>query len=239
MLLGVNIDHVATLRQARRGQEPSVLDAALIAEKAGADLITIHLREDRRHIQDEDVDQIKERTSIPLNFEMSLVEEIVLKAISIKPYKVTLVPEKREEITTEGGLNVAIYRTRLIEVIQRLKESGIIVSLFVDPNLDVIKDSKDVGADAIEIHTGQYSNAKGKLLNVELDKIREAVQYADSIGLEVHAGHGLNYQNVSNIVKIPKLVELNIGHSIISRALFVGLNQAIREMKTLLVNSGA
>lgn len=239
MLLGVNIDHVATLRQARRGQEPSVLDAALIAEKAGADLITIHLREDRRHIQDEDVDQIKERTSIPLNFEMSLAEEIVLKAISIKPYKVTLVPEKREEITTEGGLNVAIYRTRLIEVIQRLKESGIIVSLFVDPNLDVIKDSKDVSADAIEIHTGQYSNAKGKLLNVELDKIREAVQYADSIGLEVHAGHGLNYQNVSNIVKIPKLVELNIGHSIISRALFVGLNQAIREMKTLLVNSGA
>jgi pyridoxine 5-phosphate synthase len=237
MLLGVNIDHVATLRQARRGQEPSVLDAALIAEKAGADLITIHLREDRRHIQDEDVDQIKEKTNIPLNFEMSLVEEIVLKAISIKPYKVTLVPEKREEITTEGGLNVAIYRTRLIEVIQRLKKASISVSLFVDPNLDVIKDSKDVGADAIEIHTGQYSNAKGKLLNVELDKIREAVQYADSLGLEVHAGHGLNYQNVSNIVKIPKLVELNIGHSIISRALFVGLNQAIREMKTLLVKS--
>jgi pyridoxine 5-phosphate synthase len=237
MLLGVNIDHVATLRQARRGQEPSVLDAALIAEKAGADLITIHLREDRRHIQDEDVDQIKEKTSIPLNFEMSLVEEIVLKAISIKPYKVTLVPEKREEITTEGGLNVASYRNRLIEVIQRLKKASISVSLFVDPNLDVIKDSKDVGADAIEIHTGQYSNAKGKLLSVELDKIKTAVKYADSIGLEVHAGHGLNYQNVGNIVKIPKLVELNIGHSIISRALFVGLNQAIREMKALLVKS--
>lgn len=234
MLLGVNIDHVATLRQARRGPEPSVLDAALVAEKAGADLITIHLREDRRHIQDEDVDQIKAKINIPLNFEMSLVEEIVLKAISIKPYKVTLVPEKREEITTEGGLNVAIYRTRLIEVIQRLKKAGISVSLFVDPNLDVIKDSKDVGADAIEIHTGQFSNAKGKMINVELDKIITAVKYADSIGLEVHAGHGLNYQNVSNIVKIPKLVELNIGHSIISRAVFVGVETAIMEMKILL-----
>ena len=235
MLLGVNIDHVATLRQARRGLEPSILDAALVAEKAGADLITIHLREDRRHIQDEDVDKISEHINIPINFEMSLVEEIVAKALIIKPYKVTIVPEKREEITTEGGMNVANYRNRLIEVIQRFKKAGIIVSLFVDPNLDVIKDSKEVGADAIEIHTGQYSNAKAKQFNIEFDKIEKAVQYADSIGLEVHAGHGLNYQNVSKIVTIPKLVELNIGHSIISRALFVGLEQAIREMKALLV----
>ncbi len=234
MLLGVNIDHVATLRQARRGSEPSVLDSALIAEKAGADLITLHLREDRRHIQDADVDQIKNRIKIPLNFEMSLVEEIVQKALSIKPYKVTIVPEKREEITTEGGLNVANYRNRLLEVIKRLKTAGIVVSLFVDPGMDVIKDSKDVGADAIEIHTGQYSNASGAQIDVEFNKIKKAVSYADSIGLEVHAGHGLNYQNVSKIVTIPKLVELNIGHSIISRAVFVGLEKAIIEMKNLI-----
>ncbi len=233
MLLGINIDHVATLRQARMGVEPSVLDAAIVAEQAGADLITIHLREDRRHIQDRDVDQIKANIKIPLNFEMSLVEEIVLKALAIKPYKVTIVPEKREEITTEGGLNVDLYRQRLVEVIKRLKNEGIIVSLFVDPSLDVIKDSKDVGADAIEIHTGQYSHAKGEDFQVELEKVKKAVKYADSIGLEVHAGHGLNYQNVGYIAKIPKLVELNIGHSIISRAVFVGLEQAIKEMKAL------
>ncbi|MDD4527729.1 MAG: pyridoxine 5'-phosphate synthase [Candidatus Margulisbacteria bacterium] len=236
MLLGVNIDHVATLRQARMGKEPSVLEAALIAEAAGADLITTHLREDRRHIQDRDVDQIKEKIKIPLNFEMSLVEEIVVKALTIKPYKVTIVPEKREEITTEGGLNVALYRDRLIEVIKRFKQAGIIVSLFVDPSFDVIKDSKDVGADAIEIHTGQYSNASLAQFDVELAKVKSAVEYADSIGLEVDAGHGLNYQNVSYIAKIPKLVELNIGHSIISRAIFVGLEAAIKEMKELLVS---
>lgn len=235
MLLGVNIDHVATLRQARRGVEPSVLEAALVAEKAGADLITVHLREDRRHIQDEDVFLIKEKILIPLNLEMSLVEEIVDNALLVHPYKVTIVPEKREEITTEGGLNVALYKTRLVEVIKKFKQKNIIVSLFIDTDKKFIKASKDVGADAIEIHTGQYSNAKDEQqINIELDKIKEAVAYASSLGLEVHAGHGLNYQNVKLIAEISKLVELNIGHSIISRAVFVGLEQAIKEMKTLL-----
>ncbi len=234
MFLGVNIDHVATIREARQGIEPSVLDAAFVAEQAGADLITIHLREDRRHIQDADVYAIKEKITKPLNLEMSVVEEVVNIALDVNPFKVTIVPEKRAEVTTEGGLDVLANKQRLIDIIVRFRAKGIIVSLFVDPSIEVIKASKDVGADAIEIHTGSYANAEGKAIELELENIKKAVEYADSIGLEVDAGHGLNYQNILPVADIPKLVELNIGHSIISRALFVGLETAIKEMKSLL-----
>jgi pyridoxine 5-phosphate synthase len=235
MLLGVNIDHIATLREARKGFEPSVVNAALVSEEAGADLITVHLREDRRHIQDEDVFLIKEKIAIPMNLEMSLADDIINQALRLIPYKVTIVPEKREEVTTEGGLNVSLYKEKLIQVIDKLKNKNILVSLFIDPSINDLTISKEVGADIIEFHTGKYANAdSSQNAKEELLMIKKSVNFATSLGLESNAGHGLNYNNVLPIISIDNLKELNIGHSIISRSVFVGLKKAIVEMKLLI-----
>jgi pyridoxine 5-phosphate synthase len=236
LVLGVNIDHVATLRQARRGMMPDPLEAALIAEESGADLITIHLREDRRHIQDHDVFRIKESIHVPLNLELAVCDEIIAIAHQIKPFKVTLVPERREEVTTEGGLNVSKMIEKLTAVCKSFTEDGILVSLFIEPDHRQIEASAEVGAPCIEIHTGAYSNASGEDQDHELDRIVEAVEFASGLGLRVHAGHGLTRDNVGPIAAIPGLEELNIGHSIISEAVLSGLPSSIKAMReTLLI----
>ena len=232
--LGVNIDHVATLRQARMTMEPSPVDAAKICECAGADSIVAHLREDRRHIQDEDMRLIKRSIGIKFNMEMAATSEIVNIACSLKPYQSTLVPEKRREVTTEGGLDVIANKSSLEKSILSLKKSGISVSLFVEPLSKQIKIGKEIGADAIEIHTGKYANTKGKEQTTEFEKIIEAAKFAHALGLKVYAGHGLNYKNVKPFVSIPFIKELNIGHSIISRAVFIGLENAVKEMLNLI-----
>ncbi|MDD5455992.1 MAG: pyridoxine 5'-phosphate synthase [Candidatus Margulisbacteria bacterium] len=231
VILGLNIDHVATLRQARKGFEPDPLEAALIAQKAGADLITIHLREDRRHIQDNDVLRIKQAISVPLNLEMAPVPEIVDIALKVKPHKVTLVPEKRQELTTEGGLDVVKNFEKIKKINSRFQKAGIIVSLFIEAQKKQIKASKDSGAPSIELHTGRYAESSGLKQQKELEKLQEAVAYAQSIGLAVHAGHGLNYENTAAVAAIKGIEELNIGHSIISSAVLLGLPQAIKNMK--------
>lgn len=232
--LGVNIDHIATLRQARKEKEPDLLTAAKIAIDCGADRITIHLREDRRHIQDHDVYTLA--SHIPhLNLEMAASDEIVKIACSIKPSFCCLVPEKREELTTEGGLNIIQNQTKLSTIIQQLTQTGINVSLFIDPEKNQIQAAKATGAGWIEIHTGKYANAKDPIQQAkELRTIETAARFAADIGLHVNAGHGLNYDNVKNIAKIPEIEELNIGHSIISRALFVGFKTAVLEIKQLI-----
>jgi pyridoxine 5-phosphate synthase len=233
--LGVNIDHVATLRQARRGLEPEPVTAALLAELAGADWITIHLREDRRHIQDRDVDRLKEVLQIGLDFEMSVAPDIVKKALATRPHFATLVPERREEITTEGGLDVLGQKEIIKGVLQTLKEAGIEVSLFVDPDPEVIQASAELGADAIELHTGAYANAvRNEDIQKELTRLQNAARQAAQLGLHVFAGHGLNYRNVVPIARIPEMEALNIGHSIISRSVFVGIERAVREMIQLI-----
>lgn len=233
--LGVNIDHVATLRQARRGIEPEPVTAALLAELAGADWITIHLREDRRHIQDKDVDRLKEILHIGLDFEMSIAPDIVKKALTTKPHMVTLVPERREEITTEGGLDVLGQKNVVKDVLQAFKEADVAVSLFIDPDPDVIKLSAELRADAVELHTGSYANAtKKKDIEKELIRLKGGASLAAHLGLQVFAGHGLNYHNVVPIARISKIEGLNIGHSIISRAVFVGIERAVREMLHLI-----
>jgi len=229
--LGVNIDHVATLRQARGGVAPSPLEAANEAERGGADSITIHLREDRRHIQDHDVEQLKKSCSVPLNLEMALASDIIRMALKIRPQKVCIVPEKRQELTTEGGLNVLSQEKTLRIVIRKLKKKKIEVSLFIDPDKKQIKAAKRVGAGAIEIHTGSYANAKRGAREKELQKIRQASRYGHLLGLKVHAGHGLDYKNVVSVASIPEIRELNIGHSIIGQAVFSGLRQAVYDMK--------
>ncbi len=230
--LGVNIDHVATLRQARGGVEPSVIDAAFVAKKAGADSLTIHLREDRRHIQDKDLYEIKKKCDLPLNLEMSLNKEIVEIALRVKPYQVTLVPEKRQELTTEGGLDVLKHFSRIKRATERLKSKGIIVSLFIDPIKKQTKQSYLAGVDAVEFHTGTYAEKFGKgKYQTSLKKLFDAAKYANELGLQVNAGHGLNYENVLPICKMPYLYELNIGHSIVSRAVFDGLSKAIKDMR--------
>ncbi len=238
MRLGVNIDHVATLREARKTFEPSPLEAALLAQRAGADQITFHLREDRRHIKDKDVFLLKELITIPLNMEMAPIEEMREIAIKTKVNRVTLVPEKREEITTEGGLDVLSNINYLKSFIKPFKENNIEVSLFIDPDKTQIESSKDVGADAIELHTGSFSNyfnEKDKLNYLkELEKIKDSALFAKEFGLNVYAGHGLNYHSVKLIKKIDLIEELNIGHSIIARAVFVGIERAIKEMVELL-----
>jgi pyridoxine 5-phosphate synthase len=235
ILLGVNIDHVATLRQARGTAYPEPVHAALLAENVGADSITVHLREDRRHIQDRDVQLIKQLLSIPLNFEMAVTEEMLQFAESIKPTYCCLVPEKRAELTTEGGLDIVGQTDRIQKACQRLSRLGIKVSLFIDPDADQVRASKDCGADFIELHTGCYAEAQSKQeQDHELLRIIEAAQYADSLGLLVNAGHGLNYQNVQAIAAIPEIRELNIGHAIIAKAVFDGLAAAIKEMKDLM-----
>ena len=238
--LGVNIDHVATLRQARLAEEPNLVRAAVLCEMAGADGITIHLREDRRHIQDADVRLIKQVVSTRLNLEMAVDEEIVQIALEVEPDMVTLVPEKREELTTEGGLNILDEEIakRVKDVTTRLNEKGIVVSLFVDPKPGIMKVSKQIGATYIEIHTGAYSEAKGpKEVKEELAKIKEAVQSARVLGLKVNAGHGLDYKNVAEVAKIAEIEELNIGHSIISKSIFDGIENAVILMKDLMVEA--
>lgn len=235
MLLGVNIDHVATLRQARGTTYPQPLEAARLAEQAGADSITVHLREDRRHIQDHDVVEIKEAIAIPLNLEMALTDEMLAIAESIRPAYCCLVPERREELTTEGGLNVRDEVNRISEGCQRMQDSGIRVSLFIDADAEQIEAASRTGAPCIEIHTGHFADAEAaEDVEKEKEKIANAVKLAMDLGLEVNAGHGLNYDNVKAIASIPGFVELNIGHSIIARALFVGLPNAVKEMKLLI-----
>ena len=232
--LGVNVDHVATVRQARRIDVPDPVEAALIAETAGADGITVHLREDRRHIQERDVQLLRERLQTKLNLEMAVTPPMLAFAENVRPDDACFVPEKREELTTEGGLDVASHRQKIREATQRLHAIGLRVSLFVDPEPAQIEASREAGAHAVEIHTGVYCNALGVEREKQLQGIVEAAKLAQSLGLEVHGGHGLNYDNVLAIAQIPEMVELNIGHSIIARAIIVGIEQATREMKDLL-----
>lgn len=233
--LGVNIDHVATIRQARGVMYPDPVTAAGIVELAGADGIVCHLREDRRHIQDRDLRILREVVQTRLNLEMAATEEMIRIALATQPDIVTLVPEKREELTTEGGLDVVKSFKPLEKTIQHLRKGGIPVSLFVDPGIDQIKASEGVGAHAIEIHTGHYCDAKTLVeADEELKKILDAVGEASHLNLQIAAGHGLNYVNVRRIAEIKEIEELNIGHSIIARAILVGLDQAVREMIALI-----
>ena len=233
--LSVNIDHIATIRQARRGSEPDPVAAAVLAELAGADGIIAHLREDRRHIQDRDLRLLRETVQTKLNLEMAATEEMQRIALEVKPEITTLVPEKREELTTEGGLEVASRTDFMKSYISRLQKGGIVVSLFIDPDDNQIAAARKSGADWVEIHTGAYANAKTEEdRRREFEKITEAAKLAGSLGLRVGAGHGLNYVNVRKIARIPEVEELNIGHSIISRAALVGMERAVREMKALL-----
>ena len=234
MLLGVNIDHVATLRNARGGKEPSVIRAAEVCEDNGATSITTHLREDRRHIKDKDVRTLIKKLKTNLNLEMAVTEEMGEIALEIKPHSVCLVPEKREEITTEGGLDVAGQLDKITEFVKKLKDAGIIVSLFIDPSEEQVKAAAQTGAQFIEMHTGQYSEAFGTdREDDEFLKLKKSAALAQTLGLKVNAGHGLNYENVRRMHEIPGLYELNIGHSIISRAVFTGLASAVREMADL------
>ncbi len=235
MRLGVNIDHVATLRQARKTYEPDPVAAAIICDLAGADGIVCHLREDRRHINDEDLRRIREVVKSTLNLEMAASDEMVRIAVKTKPEIVTLVPEKREELTTEGGLDVASHKDHLRDIIFRLKSAGIKVSVFIDPDIEQIKQCAAIDADIVEIHTGHYANAKTTSeTDEEFERIRHAAIYAEKSGLSVCAGHGLNYHNVKDITEIEEIEELNIGHSIISRAVLTGLEKAVRDMAELI-----
>ncbi len=238
--LGVNIDHVATLRQARYREtpqspnaEPDPVTAALVAEKAGAVGITAHLREDRRHIQDRDIFELRERITTKLNLEMGLSDDIVQIALRVKPHDVCLVPEKRQEVTTEGGLDCAGQIGRLRVVVTQLQDAGARVSLFIDPEEHQIRAAAELRAEFVELHTGAYANALGAARDRELEKLHQGAQLALDLRLRVNAGHGLNYENTAAILALPGLEELNIGHSIISRAVSVGLHQAVAEMRRL------
>ena len=238
MRLGVNIDHVATVRNARRTFEPDPLYAAILAQMAGADQITLHVREDRRHVNENDLRRIIENVHIPVNLEMAPTEEMREIALTHRPNRVTLVPERREEITTEGGLDVLSHKGYLEEFIKPIKEAGIEVSLFIDPDIKQIEASARIGADAIELHTGPYAEAWNafdwKRVKEELAKLRLAAVFAKNLGLRVYAGHGLNYHNVKEIVKIKEIEELNIGHSIVANAVLLGFERAVKEMLNLL-----
>jgi pyridoxine 5-phosphate synthase len=233
--LGINIDHVATLREVRHGKEPEPAFAALMCEAAGADGIVVHLREDRRHIKDRDLYILKKVIKTKLNLEMSIARDIVVVACKIAPVQATLVPERRQELTTEGGLDVKSYFKKIKEAIKKLKKKGIGVSLFIDPDKKQIDASRDVGVKMIELHTGRYADAKNESEQKKYFKeIESASIYAKGLGLQVFAGHGLNYYNVSKIAKIKEIEELNIGYSIVCRAVLVGLDRAVREMKMLI-----
>jgi len=235
ILLGVNIDHIATLRQARGTNYPEPVQAALVAEQAGADGITAHLREDRRHIQDRDIFLLKDMLHTRLNMEMAVTDEMVAIALQVYPYACCLVPEKREELTTEGGLDVTGNLNRLQWVCDKLKGAGVEVSLFIDPDEAQIDAAIKAGAPVVELHTGCYATAKNPVQQAEeLARIRKAAHYAHSAGLQVNAGHGLNFYNVEAICAIPEIVELNIGHSIIAQALFSGLAQTVKDLKQLM-----
>jgi pyridoxine 5-phosphate synthase len=232
--LGVNIDHVATLRQARRARYPDPLYAALAAEEAGADSITLHLREDRRHIVDRDVFVMREALQTRMNLEMAVTEEMLRIAQQVRPQDCCLVPESRQEVTTEGGLNVVGQSARIADAVTALAAAGIRVSLFIDPDAAQIECARRVGAPVIELHTGTYANALGGARAREFERLRVAAKQAASLGLTVNAGHGLNYHNVQPIAAIAEIVELNIGHSIVARAIIDGLAKAVRDMKQLM-----
>jgi pyridoxine 5-phosphate synthase len=235
--LGVNIDHVATLRQARGVAYPDPLLAALLAEQSGADSITLHLREDRRHIQDRDVRLFKEALQTRMNLEMAATAEMLKIAADIKPEDVCLVPEKRTEVTTEGGLDVLGQLSQLTDACSQLRAAGVRVSLFVDPDRKQIDAALQAGAPVIELHTGAYAEHAGEAQGRELARIADAARHAQSLGLVVNAGHGLHYHNVQAVAAVPEIVELNIGHSIVARAVFIGFEAAVREMKRLMVAS--
>jgi len=233
--LGVNIDHVATVRQARRTNEPDPVWAAALAELAGADCITLHLREDRRHIQDRDLRILKETVTVKLNLELACEDAVLDIACQVRPTQATLVPERREEVTTEGGLDLLRNQSRVANAISRLTDAGIVVSLFIDPDERQVRAARELKADAIELHTGQYALAQeGNSQDQQLETLRGAAALAIEQGLVLHAGHGLNYRNVQPVARLPNLCELNIGHSIVARAIMVGFEQAVREMKRLI-----
>ncbi|HEX6628861.1 MAG TPA: pyridoxine 5'-phosphate synthase [Gemmatimonadaceae bacterium] len=227
--LYINIDHVATLRQARRGRQPDPVEAALACEAAGADGITAHLREDRRHIQDDDVERLKKAVRTYFNLEMACVAEMLEIARNIKPQQVTLVPERREEVTTEGGLDILSEPKRIQNAVDALSEAGIRVSLFIDPTRAAVEQSRKLGVPAIELHTGTYSHDPSSA--APIGALRDSARRAADLGIAVHAGHGLTVANVARVAEIPEVEELNIGHSIVSRAVFVGLDAAVKEMR--------
>jgi pyridoxine 5-phosphate synthase len=227
--LYINIDHIATVRQARRGDEPVPAEAVPVCEHAGADGITAHLREDRRHIQDADIDAIAAAVTTVFNLEIACTAEMLALAERLRPHQVTLVPERREEVTTEGGLALASATALLRVAMTRLKDAGIRSSLFIDPDRDSVARSRDLGADAVELHTGRYAHAPGE--GPALDALRDAAAFGASLGLAIHAGHGLTTGNVGPVAAIPEIEELNIGHHVISRAIFVGLDTAVRELR--------
>jgi pyridoxine 5-phosphate synthase len=237
--LGVNIDHVATLRQVRRGRYPDPVHAALSAESAGADSITLHLREDRRHIQDQDVRALRPLLQTRMNLEMAVTDEMLAIAASVLPADCCLVPERRAELTTEGGLDVLAQPQRLRAAVGELTRAGVRVALFIDPERAQIEGAAHAGAPVVELHTGAYAQASGGAAATELERLRVATRLAASLGLTVHAGHGLNYHNVQPVAAIAEISELNIGHALIAHALFVGLPAAVREMKALLAEARA
>ena len=232
--LGVNIDHVATVRQARGSAYPDPVRAALAAQDAGADGITAHLREDRRHISDSDIDRLSRELKIPLNLEMAATDEMHVIALNAKPHAACIVPEKREEITTEGGLDAARQHNHLSPIVRSLGAAGVRVSLFIEPAREQLDAAKSLGAPVVELHTGAYANASGAEQQRILERLRKAAAYGASIGLEIHAGHGLTYDNVKPIAAIPQIRELNIGHFLIGEAIFIGLDAAIRRMRALM-----
>lgn len=234
MRLFINLDHVATVRQARRTDEPDPVRSAVLAELGGADGITVHLREDRRHIQDRDVDLLRKTIRTPLNLEIAATEEMLAIARDTAPHQVTLVPERRQEVTTEGGLALSSAAPDLRPVIRALAGDGIRTSLFIDPEPDTVRRAADLGADAIELHTGEYANASASDRAVELERLEAAVELGRELGLAVHAGHGLTYENVAPVAALRRCEELNIGHSVVSRAVFVGMERAVGEMKEIL-----
>lgn len=234
MVLGVNIDHIATVREARKGDDPEPVMAATLAILGGADGITVHLREDRRHIKDRDLKLLREVVPVELNLEMASTDEMVRIALAVKPDMVTLVPEKRQELTTEGGLDLAANRMKIARAIRKIRGAGIPVSLFINPLVRDVDAARNLGADMVEIHTGLYANAKGPKRKGELLRVADAVQEAGQNGLKANAGHGLNYFNVSAVAGLEGLRGLYIGHSIVSRALLVGMERAVREMKALI-----
>jgi pyridoxine 5-phosphate synthase len=234
MILGVNVDHVATLREARRGPEPDPLMAATLAILGGADGITIHLREDKRHIKERDLRLLREVVVVELNLEMAATDEMVRIAMAVRPDMVTLVPEKRQELTTEGGLDLLARKEEIVEAIKNLQGSGFPVSLFINPSPLDVDSSRQAGADMVEIHTGYYANARGRDREEELHKVRDSIRVARQIGLKANAGHGLNYHNVQEIARIEGVTGFYIGHSIVSRAVLVGMEKAVMEMKELI-----
>ena len=232
--LGVNIDHVATVRQARRTYEPDPVIAAALAEQGGADGITFHLREDRRHIQDRDVELLTQTVTVKTNFEIACADDVLAICCRVKPDWALLVPESRQEVTTEGGLDVAADNGRIANAIARLKDAGILTSLFIDPDTQQIEAAAKVGAEAVELHTGPYALAKREQQTAELARLSDAGRATTAAGMRLHAGHGLNYTNVRAVAAIPEIAELNIGHSIVSRAVMVGMKEAVAEMRRIL-----